>query len=115
MKNLSELLNGPKLHYIFLVDFEKVDDELIGDFVAENNSFVEPFQELWKKILGTLFYILQMLVGLILLAFIQYENEYGHFRTALNQLTSWKYLVVSNKYLELFINLKKKPNWIFKL
>ena len=67
------------------------------DFEAESNLFVEPYRELWKKLLGTAFYILQILVGLIILAFVRYEREglAGHFRTALNQLTSWKYLVVS--------------------
>ena len=67
------------------------------DFEAEKNLFIEPYRELWKKVLGTVFYIIQILAGLIIQAFIIYERDghAGHFRTALNQLTSWKYLVVS--------------------
>ena len=65
--------------------------------MAEPNPFVEPYEELWKKVLGTIMYIIQILCGIVILTLIKYEREgyAGSFRTALNQLTSWKYLIVS--------------------
>ena len=49
------------------------------------------FNEPWKKILGQVSYVLQVLGGLVLLLFIRYESQgnLAQFRTALNQLTSW--------------------------
>ena len=62
-----------------------------------NEMFLDPFNSLWKKILGTVFYILQLLGGLIVVSFIRYETQghAAHFRTALNQITSWLASVVS--------------------
>ena len=74
-----------------LADF---DDE----FDVQNSQLlVDPFKELWKKFLGTLSYFCQILGGLIILSFIRYETQghAAHFRTALNQLTSWIGLIVS--------------------
>ena len=66
--------------------------------VNSNNLFKEPYEELWKKVLGTIFYLLQIVMGLIpfTLAIFEREGYSGHFRTVLNQLTSLKYMIVSN-------------------
>ena len=64
----------------------------------DNEILIDPFNTLWKKVLGTVSYILQVFGGLIVLSFIRYETQghAAHFRTALNQITSWIALVVSN-------------------
>ena len=70
------------------------------EITKENEEFfVDPYNLLWKKILGTVFYILQLFGALIVLSFIRYETQghAAHFRTALNQITSWIGLVVSIK------------------
>ena len=73
------------------------NEAILEHFVSENDLFVEPYKELWIKILGTTFYAVQVVAGFILLTFIRYERGgyAGSFCTALNQLTSWKYLIVS--------------------
>ena len=71
------------------------NEAILECFVSENDLFVEPYKELWIKILGTAFYAVQVVAGFTLLTFIRYESEYGSYCTALNQLTSWKYLIVS--------------------
>ena len=79
-------------------NLQKEDVETIFEhFISENDLFVEPYKELWKKILGTAFYVVQVVSGFILLTFIRYERGgyAGSFCTSLNQLTSWKYLIVS--------------------
>ena len=68
------------------------------DAIEENDEIlIDPFNALWKKLLGTVFYILQVFGGLIILSFVRYETQghAAHFRTALNQITSWIALVVS--------------------
>ena len=79
-----------------ITDFIKLD-QVKNEFVSQNNIFVEPYEELWKKILGTAIYFLEVLAGLVILALIKYERggHVGHYRTAFNQLISWKYSLVS--------------------
>ena len=63
------------------------------DFYIKNDQslLVDPFNEPWKKILGTIFYVIEVLGGLVFFSFIRYESQgnLAQFRTALNQLTSW--------------------------
>ena len=71
-------------------------NEVIEELKGEN-LFVEPFDELWKKLFGTGCFILQLLASLITLSFVAYEwqgNGVTH-RTVFNQLRSWILLVVS--------------------
>ena len=78
----------------FQVNFSMEEFEIA---IENNDISLDPFNSLWKKILGTVFYILQFMGGLILASFIRYETQghAAHFRTALNQITSWLALVVS--------------------
>ena len=87
-----------------ITDFIKLDQVKI-DFVSQNNIFMEPYEELWKKILGTAIYFLEILAGFVILALIKYERggHVGHFRTAFNQLISWKYSLVSNLTLSCIV------------
>ena len=91
------LLNATRFSSINFANFE-LDDQMGFNFVfASNNKFKEPYQEIWKKILGTILYFLQIVLGLIpfTLSLFEREGYGGHFRTVLNQLTSWKYTIVS--------------------
>ena len=87
------------LVHIFPSNFE-FDDQMkfVNLNVNSNNLFKEPYEELWKKVLGTTFYFLQIFMGLIpiTLAIFEREGYGGHFRTVLNQLTSLKYMIVSD-------------------
>jgi hypothetical protein len=70
-----------------------------NDFYIENDQslLVDPFNEPWIKILGTISYVFQVLGGLVLMSFVKYESQgnLAQFRTALNQLTSWMAVNVS--------------------
>ena len=63
----------------------------------EPNLFAEPFTELWKKLLGTIAFILNSIGCVIMLTFVGLERQgFGsHYRTALNQLNSWILIFVS--------------------
>ena len=73
------------------------NEAILEDFISEIDLFVEPYKDLWIKILGTAFYAVQVVAGFTLITFIRYERGgyAGSCCTALNQLTSWKYLIVS--------------------
>ena len=62
----------------------------------EANLFAEPFNELWKKMLGTAAYIYHSFGGMIMLVMVHYERQglTSNYRTVLNQLNSWILLVV---------------------
>ena len=66
----------------------------------EPNLFAEPFTELWKKLLGTIAFILNSIGCVIMLTFVGLERQgFGsHYRTALNQLNSWILIFVSKDY-----------------
>ena len=72
--------------------------KFVDSNVDSNNLFKEPYEELWKKVLGTTFYLLQIVMGLIPFTLVIFERQGygGHFRTVLNQLTSLKYMIVSD-------------------
>ena len=79
----------------FQVNFSaKTDDPYIENY---QSIMMDPYNEPWKKILGTISYVFQVLGGLVLMSFIRYESQgnLAQFRTALNQLTSWIVVNVS--------------------
>ena len=86
------------LVHIFPSNFE-FDDQMkfVNLNVNSNNLFKEPYEELWKKVFGTILYLFSTVMGLIPFSLAKFEREGygGHFRTVLNQLTSWKYMIVS--------------------
>ena len=63
---------------------------------SEVNLFVEPFNGLWKKLLGTAAFIYHSFGGMIMLIMVRYESQglASNYRTVLNQLNSWILLVV---------------------
>ena len=63
----------------------------------QTNIFAEPLTELWKKLFGTVTYMLTSFCGLVMLVFVGYERQglASNYRTALNQLNSWILLFVS--------------------
>ena len=72
---------------------------LTDQCAMKDNFFVEPFTELWKKLLGTAAYLLNLFGCLIMLAFVGFERQgFGsYYRTALNQLNSWILILVSKE------------------
>ena len=56
----------------------------------------DPHDSIWLKIVAILSYFIGLTNSAIMLAFINYENEYhGNFRTVINQLISNLYAMVS--------------------
>ena len=52
--------------YIF-----EIQNETSSKVIRGNNLFVEPYQELWKKILGTILHVLQILAAFVILILIR--------------------------------------------
>ena len=85
----------------YMKSYEKLDSNWFQvNFTAKTNGFyiendqsvlVDPFNDPWKKILGTISYVFQVLSGLFLMFFLKYgsQGNLTQFRTALNQLTTW--------------------------
>ena len=105
--NLSQNLNSNW----FQVNFSAKTD----DFYIENDQslLMDPFNEPWKKILGTIFYVIEVLGGLVFLSFIRYESQgnLAQFRTALNQLTSWIVVNVSRIIINYYQCSLKAASW----
>ena len=107
MKNLKTMSNiSFKIEHSYQIsslahisgNFEFEDQTKFDNFsFDQNNLFEEPYEELWKKVFGTILYLFSTVMGLIPFSLAKFEREGygGHFRTVLNQLTSWKYMIVS--------------------
>ena len=57
-------------------------------------EFVDPYDSVWLKLITVVVYAVELMSSAIMLAFITYEREYGHYRTLINQLLSYLYGVV---------------------
>ena len=81
------------ISFIALDEFDGKDEML--DF--DQNEFVDPFKEIWKKIFASAAYAFLIIGGIIMLVFVKHEfqGKAAHYRTALNQLNSWTFLIVS--------------------
>ena len=71
-----------------LVTFEKDQEE-------EKIEFIDPYNSIWLKLITVLVYIVELLSSVICYAFVIYEQDYGHYRTLINQLIGYLYKVVS--------------------
>ena len=72
-------------------EFQNTDDFEENEGVG----FVDPYDSIWLKIATIIVYKLEILSSLVIFAFIEFENHYGHYRTLINQLLSIMYGVVS--------------------
>ena len=70
----------------------------------KSDLFTEPFEELWKKLLGTAAYAILVIGGFFLTTFVSYEfrGQAAHYRTVLNQLNSWYLILVS--FISIFLS-----------
>ena len=57
----------------------------------------DPYDSVWLTVIGILCYLIDLVTSAIMLAFINYENDHGNFRTVINQLLSNLYGMVSYK------------------
>ena len=69
----------------------------LTDSVQMKGKFSDPYQSIWVKISAILTYLITILCSLVLFNFVQFEWKglAGPYRTVINQLLSWAYLLVS--------------------
>ena len=81
----------------FLIDNVTYIDFNNNNYGVKLDLFTEPFEELWKKLLGTAAYVILVIGGFFLTTFVSYEfrGQAAHYRTVLNQLNSWYLILVS--------------------
>ena len=79
-----------------LVTFEK-------DQEKDKIEFIDPYDSIWLKLITVLVYIVELLSSGICYAFVIYEQDYGHYRTLINQLIGYLYKVVST-ICKVFVN-----------
>ena len=98
MMNSSATKNN---HLVFAypvaLGFAEVETEEVFITLTEPNLFVEPIESLWTKMAATGIYLMALCGGFVQYTFVVYEmNGFGaSFRTAINQLASACYIMVS--------------------
>ena len=85
---VDDILGGNKTCDWNLVAFEK-------DQEKEKIEFIDPYNSIWLKLITVLVYIVELLSSGVCYAFVIYEQDYGHYRTLINQLIGYLYKVVS--------------------
>ena len=63
-------------------------------------EFIDPYNSIWLKLITVLVYIVELLSSAICYAFVIYEQDYGHYRTLINQLIGYLYKVVSTVFFK---------------
>ena len=76
-----------------LVTFEK-------DQEKDKIEFIDPYNSIWLKLITVLVYIVELLSSGVCYAFVIYEQDYGHYRTLINQLIGYLYKVVSTLFFK---------------
>ena len=91
------MISLKKYGFTFTIYFEEKWQKGILILNNEPNFFNEPFSSIWIKVAALLLYLTSLFFVMILLAFVRYETQglAGPFRTLLNQLVSFKNLIVS--------------------
>ena len=93
-------------------------DTIVVNFIPEVTSnftnifvdpdgFVDPYNSIWLKLITIGIYVVELVASFIMIAFVIYEKDYGHFRTLINQLLSYLYGTVRkfiiNVLLQIFL------------
>ena len=65
--------------------------------LEEHLFLQDPYNSVWLKVIAIVSYCIGLVASAIMLAFINYENDHGNFRTVINQLLSNLYAMVSYK------------------
>ena len=78
-------------------EFDGKDEMLEKLIDFDQNEFADPLKEIWKKLFASIAYVILSIGAFIMLIFVKYEfqGKAAHYRTALNQLNSWTFLIVS--------------------
>ena len=100
-KNVSLDLSDQDLTEINLNFVETIP--FFNDSNMASVEFVDPYDSIWLKLITVFVYAVELMSSAIMLAFIIYERQYGHYRTLINQLLSYLYGVVSMYFLGLKI------------
>ena len=82
----------------FQVGNESCDWNLVTlekDQEKDKIEFIDPYNSIWLKLITVLVYVVELLSSAICYAFVIYEQDYGHYRTLINQLIGYLYKVVS--------------------
>ena len=93
--NIEETISN--LSFISMDNFEYKTKTFQQSNDCNQNQFADPFKEMWKKLFATGAYIVLIFGGFVMLNFVKYEfqGQAAHYRTVLNQLNSWIFLIVS--------------------
>lgn len=99
--SLTQVTMSSNPFFAYLIHFQTNSSLQVGIFLSkeEPNMFQELIIPTWMKVLGSLLYFLSFPFFLVILSFFCYESQglAGNFRTIINQLVSWIYLIVRYK------------------
>ena len=91
MQNNCTLKENYSTELTMLVEFE---------MNIEIQNWVDPYDSFWLKLITFLVYIIEIFGSLIMYTFVLYETRgyAGPYRTFINQLLSYLYLMVSKEF-----------------
>ena len=93
----KDLSNNKFTSTDFIKDFSNSIDQvqtvyLGNDTRAETGiGFEDPYDSLWLKMITVGVYMVEVFSSAVMIAFISFERDYGHYRTLINQLLSYLY------------------------
>ena len=81
----------------FIKDFPNSMDQVQTVYLGNDTrvetgiGFEDPYDSLWLKMITVGVYMVEMFSSAVMVAFISFERDYGHYRTLINQLLSYLY------------------------
>ena len=106
----KDLSNNKFTSTDFIKDFSNSMDQVQTVYLGNDTrvetgfGFEDPYVSLWLKMITVGVYMVEVLSSAVMIAFISFERDYGHYRTLINQLLSYLYGVVN--ILVLFLSNK---------
>ena len=81
----------------FIKDFSNSMDQVQTVYLGNDTGvetgigFEDPYDSFWLKIITVGVYMVEIFSSTVMIAFISFERDYGHYRTLINQLLSYLY------------------------
>ena len=96
----KDLSNNKFTSTDFIKDFSISMDQVQTVYLGNDTTvkigigFEDPYDCLWLKMITIGVYMVEVFSSAVMIAFISFERDYGHYRTLINQLLSYLYGVV---------------------
>ena len=96
----KDLSNNKFTRTDFIKDLTNSIDQVQNVYLGNDTRvetgirFEDPYDSLWLKMITAGVYMVEVFSSAVMIAFISFERDFGHYRTLINQLLSYLYGVV---------------------